>query len=96
MSEDIFYIDICVKLFPSNAIIQYLYPRFRLAFSPALYKFIVRALWAWVHSYSGFKSNLVLTIVNVIVLIYIYIDTLSHTHTHTHTHIYIYIYISTP
>ena len=56
-----------VKLFTSNAIIQDLGPRFRLAFSPTLYKFIVWASWAWVHSCSGFKSNLVLTI-------YIYIS----------------------
>ena len=50
-----------VKLFPFNAIYQYLYPRFRLAFSPTLYKFIVRTFWAWVHSCSEFKSKLVLT-----------------------------------
>ena len=51
-----------VWLFPFNTYIyQYLYPRFRLAFSPTLYKFIVRAFWAWVHSCSGFKSKLVLT-----------------------------------
>ena len=47
-----------------NTIYQYLYPRFRLAFSPTLYKFIVRAFWAWVHSCSGFKSKLALTIGN--------------------------------
>ena len=41
--------------------IQYLNPRFRLAFSLALYKFIVWATWTWIHHYFGFKSNLVLT-----------------------------------
>ena len=43
--------------------IQYLSPRFRLAFSPALYKFIVWASWTWIHHYFGFKTNLVLTTV---------------------------------
>ena len=42
--------------------IQYLSPRFRLAFSPALYKFIVCVTWTQIHPYSGSKSNLVLTI----------------------------------
>ena len=56
-----------VYLFPSNAIIQDLGPRFRLAFYPALYKFIVRALWVLIHSCFGSKPNLVLTI-------YIYIS----------------------
>ena len=51
-----------VQLFPFNTIFQYLFPRFKLAFSPTLYKFIVRAFWAWVHSYFGFKSKPVLTI----------------------------------
>ena len=50
-----------VQLFPFNTIFQYLFPRFRLAFSPILYKFIVRAFWAWVHSYFGFKSKPFLT-----------------------------------
>ena len=45
--------------------IQYLGPRFRLAFSPTLYKFIVWATWAWIHSCSGFKLNLVLTSKNL-------------------------------
>ena len=58
-----------VQLFLFNTINQYLYPGFRLTFSPALYKFIVRAFWAWVHSCSGFKSNLVPTYI----YIYIYI-----------------------
>ena len=49
-------------LFSFNTVYQYLYPRFRLAFSPTLYKFIVWTFWAWVHSCSGFKSKLVLTI----------------------------------
>ena len=40
--------------------IQYLSPRFRLAFSPALYKFIVWVIWTQIHPYSGSKSNLVL------------------------------------
>ena len=59
----------CVRvyLFPFNTIYKYLYPRFRLVFSPTLYKFIIRTFWAWVHSCSGFKSKLVLT------YIYIYI-----------------------
>ena len=48
-----------VRLFPFNTVYQYLYPRFRLAFFPTLYKFIVRA---WVHSCSRFKLKLVLTI----------------------------------
>ena len=40
----------------------FLYPRiFRLALSPTLYKFIVRAFWAWAHSCFGFESKLVLT-----------------------------------
>ena len=54
-----------VQLFPLNAIYQYLYLRFRLVFSPTLYKFIVWAFWAWVHSCSGFKSKLVLTILTI-------------------------------
>ena len=56
------FVCIHVWLFPFNTIYQYLYPRFRLAFSPTLYKFIIQAFWAWVHSYYGFKSKLVLTI----------------------------------
>ena len=62
--QPIYYLWFIMKimwLFPFNTIYQYLYPRFRLAFSPTLYKFIVRAFWAWVHSCSGFKSKLVLT-----------------------------------
>ena len=51
-----------LQLQPLYAKIQYFGPRFRLAFSPALYKFIIWATWAWIHSYSGFKSNLVLTV----------------------------------
>ena len=51
-----------VQLFLFNTIFQYLFPRFRLVFSPTLYKFIIRAFWAWVHSYFGFKSKPVLTI----------------------------------
>ena len=35
-----------VQLFPFNTIFQYLFSRFRLVFSPTLYKFIVRAFWA--------------------------------------------------
>ena len=56
---------------------------FRLAFSPTLYKFIVWATWVWIHSCSGFKSNLVLTVLIILVstiitrwifsIIYIYI-----------------------
>ena len=52
-----------VWLFPFNIVYQYLYPRSRLAFSPTLYKFIIRAFWAWVHSCFGFKPKLVLTII---------------------------------
>ena len=48
-------------LFPFNTINQYLFPIFRLAFSPILYKFIIRAFWAWAHSCFGFESKLVLT-----------------------------------
>ena len=62
-----------VQLFPFNTIIQDLGPRFRLAFSLALYKFIVWATWAWIHSCSGFKSNLVLT-VNFLFVFLIKID----------------------
>ena len=58
----ILFVFVHVQFFPFNTIFQYLFPRFRLAFSPTLYKFIVRAFWAWVHSYFGFKSKPVLTI----------------------------------
>ena len=58
----ILFVCMHVWLFPFNTIYQYLYSRFGLAFSPTLYKFIVRAFWAWVHSCSGFKSKLVLTL----------------------------------
>ena len=57
----ILFIFVHVQLFPFNTIFQYLFPRFRLAFSPTLYKFIVRAFWSWVHFYFGFKSKPVLT-----------------------------------
>ena len=55
-----------VQLWPFNAKIQDLGPRFRLAFSPTLYKFIVWATWAQIHSCSGFKSNPVLISLNSI------------------------------
>ena len=58
----ILFVFVHVQLFPFSTIFQYLFPRFRLAFSPTFYKFIVRAFWAWVHSYFGFKSKPVLTI----------------------------------
>ena len=61
----VFFLVCACNFFLFNAIYQYLYPRFKLAFSPTLYKFIIRVFWAWVHSCSGFKSKLVLT--NVIV-----------------------------
>ena len=59
MTDDTFCVYTCAT--PFNTIFQYLFPRFRLAFSPTLYKFIVRAFWAWIHSYFGFKSKPVLT-----------------------------------
>ena len=56
------FLHVCMcDSFHFNTIYQYLYPRFRLVFFPTLYKFIVRAFWAWVHSCSEFKSKLVLT-----------------------------------
>ena len=58
----ILFVFVHVQLFPFNTIFQYLFPRFRLAFSLTLYKSIVRTFWAWVHSYFGFKSKPVLTI----------------------------------
>ena len=58
----ILFVFVHVQLFSFNTIFQSLFPRFRLAFFPTLYKFIVRAFWAWVHSYFGFKPKLVLTI----------------------------------
>ena len=60
--REYFFTDIDVQFFPSDAIIQHLDLRFRLAFYPTLYKFIVQASWAWIHSCFGFKLNLVLTI----------------------------------
>ena len=59
--REYFFTDIDVQFFPFDAIIQHLGLRFRLAFYPTLYKFIVRASWAWIHSCFGFKLNLVLT-----------------------------------
>ena len=59
------FLHVCMcDSFHFNTIYQYLYPRFRLVFSPTFYKFIVWAFWAWVHSCSGFKSKLVITILN--------------------------------
>ena len=58
----ILFVFVHMQLFPFNTIFQYLFPGFILPFSPTLYKFIVRAFWAWVHSYFGFKSKPVLTI----------------------------------
>ena len=52
--REYFFTDTDVQFFPSDAIIQHLGLRFRLAFCPTLYKFIVRASWAWIHSYFGF------------------------------------------
>ena len=43
---------------PLNTNNQYLFSRFRLAFSPTLYKFIVRACWAWVHSCFGVRVKI--------------------------------------
>ena len=58
----ILFVLVHAQLFPFNTIFQYLFPRFRLAFFPTLYKFIVRTFWAWVHSRFGFESKLVLTV----------------------------------
>ena len=58
----ILFVLVHMQLFTFNTIFQYLFPRFRLAFSPTLYKFIIRAFWAWVHSYFRFKSKPVLTL----------------------------------
>ena len=57
------YLYICNFFLLINTIDQYLFPRFRLTSSPTLYKFIVWAFWAWVHSYFGFKPKPVLTII---------------------------------
>ena len=57
----ILFVLVYVQLFPFNTIFQYLFPKFRLAFSLTLYKFIVWAFWVWLHSYFGFKSKPVLT-----------------------------------
>ena len=51
--------DRILNLFTLNPIF---WPKIRLAFFPALYKFIVWATWALIHSRFGFKPNLVLTI----------------------------------
>ena len=55
----------CYKLFSYLGSFLHLnpifWPRIRLAFFPALYKFIVWATWAWIHSRFGRPSNLVLT-----------------------------------
>ena len=40
----ILFVLVHAQLFPFNTIFQYLFPRFKLAFSPILYKFIV---WAF-------------------------------------------------
>ena len=40
-----------------NVVTQYLGPRSRLAFYPTLYKFIVRTLWAWIHSCFGVQAK---------------------------------------
>ena len=57
MSEDTFCTYMDVQLFPSNAVTQYLGLRSRLAFYPTLYKFIARALWAWIHSCFGVQAK---------------------------------------
>ena len=46
-----------VQLLPLNTNNRYLFSRFKLAFSPTFYKFIVRACWAWVHSYFGVRAK---------------------------------------
>ena len=53
--------DRILNLFTLNPIF---WPKIRLAFFPALYKFIVWATWALIHSRFGFKSNLVPTNTN--------------------------------
>ena len=45
-SKNTFFTKIDVQFLPSDAIIQHLGLRFRLAFYPTLYKFIVGASWA--------------------------------------------------
>ena len=67
--REYFFTDIDVQFLPSDTIIQHLGLRFRLAFYPTLYKFIVRASWAWIHSCFGFKLNLVFTTYNVKIII---------------------------
>ena len=49
-----YFTEIDVQFLPSDVIIQHLGLRFRLAFYPTLYKFIVGASWAWIHSCFGF------------------------------------------
>ena len=44
-----------VQLFPLNTNNRYLFSRFKLAFFPTFYKFIVRACWTWVHSRFGVR-----------------------------------------
>ena len=78
-----------VQLFPFiNTIFQYLFLRFRLTFSPTLYKFIVRVFWAWVHSYFGFKSKSALTCHNKLDSFNKYKSTF---HAHLHAQKYIYV-----
>ena len=59
------FVFVHVYLFPFNTINQYLFPIFRLTFSPTLYKFIIRAFWAWAHSCFGFESKMVLTFIEL-------------------------------
>ena len=50
-----FFAFLHVLLFPLNTNNRYLFSRVSLAFSPTLYKFIIRAYWAWVHSCFGVR-----------------------------------------
>ena len=77
-----------VQLFSFNTIFQYLFLRFRLVFSPTLYKFIVQTFWTWVHSYFGFKSKSVLTRHNKLDSFNKYKSTF---HAHLHAQKYIYV-----
>ena len=50
-----FFALLHMQFLPLNTNNRYLFSRFRLAFLPTLYKFIVRAYWAWVYSCFGVR-----------------------------------------
>ena len=52
-----FFALLHVQFLPLNTDNRYLFSRFRLAFSPTFYKFIVRACYAWVHSCFGVRAK---------------------------------------